>query len=333
MNRFSVILAIIWAHMSDSYVIPSPSSRLVKSSNPSIVAFNPANHLQTELKLATKEETEIASQNDFDYGKEVRRTALWVASAGGFAGIIAATKGVDSAVEFCSGYVLEQCLSVDNLFVFIVLFEYFKVTKDKQDRVLSYGITGAILLRGIFVAAGAATLQQFHQVLLVFAAILAFSSFKVLFAGDDDEDEDISENAVVKFAKNFLKTTDQFDGEKFFTMIDGIKYATPLFLCLVCVELSDVVFAFDSVPAVFGVTQDPFIVYTSNIFAIAGLRSLFGVLSNAISQLQYLEKAVGVILGIIAAKLAGETFDIEILTPIQSLIVVVGMYICIHICV
>jgi hypothetical protein len=142
MNRFSVILAIIWAHMSDSYVIPSPSSRLVKSSNPSIVAFNPANHLQTELKLATKEETEIASQNDFDYGKEVRRTALWVASAGGFAGIIAATKGVDSAVEFCSGYVLEQCLSVDNLFVFIVLFEYFKVTKDKQDRVLSYGITG-----------------------------------------------------------------------------------------------------------------------------------------------------------------------------------------------
>jgi hypothetical protein len=142
MNRFSVILAIIWAHISNSYVIPSPSSRLVKSSNPSIVAFNPVNHLQTELKLATKEETEIASQNDFDYGKEVRRTALWVASAGGFAGIIAATKGVDSAVEFCSGYVLEQCLSVDNLFVFIVLFDYFKVTKDKQDRVLSYGITG-----------------------------------------------------------------------------------------------------------------------------------------------------------------------------------------------
>jgi hypothetical protein len=151
MNRFSVILAIIWAHLSNSYVIPSSSSRLIKSSNPSIVAFNPVNHLQTELKVATKEETEIASKEDFDYGKEVRRTALWVASAGGFAGIIAATKGVDSAVEFCSGYVLEQCLSVDNLFVFIILFEYFKVTKDKQDRVLSYGITGGKITDYIYI--------------------------------------------------------------------------------------------------------------------------------------------------------------------------------------
>lgn len=143
MNKiYCVILTILWAHVSNSYLIPSSSSRLVKSNNPNIVAFNPVNQLKTELKVATNEDTEIELEKEFDYGEEVRRTALWVASAGGFAGIIAATKGVDSAVQFCSGYVLEQCLSVDNLFVFIILFEYFKVTKDKQDRVLSYGISG-----------------------------------------------------------------------------------------------------------------------------------------------------------------------------------------------
>jgi TerC family integral membrane protein len=132
----------------------------------------------------------------------------------------------------------------------------------------------------------------------------------------------MSENPIVKFAKKYFRTTDKFDGANFFTVVDGVKYATPLLLCLVCIELSDIVFAFDSVPAVFGVTQDPFIVYTSNIFAIAGLRSLFVVLSTAISKLEYLEKAVGIVLGVIAAKLTGETFGVEILTPLQSLLVV-----------
>ena len=249
------------------------------------------NPLSRDIIISTQAGKTTASVYEISYAEDLKKTALWVAAAIGFAGILGATKGADAAVEFCSGYILEQCLSVDNLFVFLVLFDYFDVQREKQDRVLTYGIWGAIVLRGIFVALGAATLQQFNQVLLLFSAVLAFSSYKILAAGgDDDEEEDMSENAIVKFSRTFLKTSDKFDGDKFFTVQDGISYATPLFLCLVCVELSDVVFAFDSVPAVFGVTQDPLIVYTSNIFAISGLRSLFGVLSKAIAQLEYLEK-------------------------------------------
>jgi len=240
---------------------------------------------------------------------------------------IAATLGTQSAIEFCSGYVLEQCLSVDNLFVFLVLFDYFSVRdKEMQEKILGYGIWGAVILRGLFVGLGAVALQQFHQVLILFAVVLGYSSFKILAAGDgEEEEEDLESNAVVKFAKSFLRTSPNFDGDKFFTTVDGIKLATPLFLCLVCVELSDVVFAFDSVPAVFGVTQNPFVVYTSNIFAIAGLRSLFGVLSKAIADLKYLEKAVGVVLAVIAAKLGFEVVDIELLSPLQSLVVVIGI--------
>lgn len=207
------------------------------------------------------------SERDVSYEDDVKRTLLWVAASLAFSVGIAATKGTTSAIEFCSGYVLEQCLSVDNLFVFLVLFDYFKVnSKAAQERILSYGIGGAIVLRGLFVGLGAVALEQFHQVLLVFALVLGFSSFKILFSGDDDDDEEnLENNAVVTFARRFLKTTPNFDGVNFFTIENGVRVATPLLLCLVCVELSDVVFAFDSVPAVFGVTQDPFIVYTSNM--------------------------------------------------------------------
>ena len=130
---------------------------------------------------------------------------------------------------------------------------------------------------------------------------------------------------MVIFAKKYLRTSDKFDGSNFFTMIDGVKYATPLLLCLVCVELTDILFAFDSVPAIFGVTNDPLIVYSSNIFAILGLRSLFGVLATAVDKLKYLDKAVGVVLAVIAAKLGAEPFGIELLTPLQSLAVVLGV--------
>lgn len=307
--------------------ISSQVNRLQKSvTDERLVASTSAWHLPRQSITATKADKQTTTPAvDVDYSADLKRTALWVAAAAGFAGILGVTKGADSALEFCSGYVLEQCLSIDNLFVFLVLFDYFGVSRERQDRVLSFGIWGAIILRGLFVAVGAATLQQFTQVLLLFSAVLAVSSYKILAAGDDDEDEDISENAIVKLSRKYLKTTDQFDGDKFFSMVDGVNYATPLLLCLICVELSDVVFAFDSVPAVFGITQDPLIVYTSNIFAIAGLRSLFGVLSKAISQLEYLEKAVGIVLAVIAAKLAGEAFDIELLNPLQSLVVVLSI--------
>lgn len=267
-----------------------------------------------------------ATSNDsIDYSKDVKRTIGWVAAAMGFAGIIGVTKGITPAVEFVSGYALEQSLSVDNLFVFLILFDYFKVEKSNQEKVLGYGLWGAVVLRGLFIGVGSVALSNFHQIMIVFALVLYYSSYKILFANEDDDDEDLENNSVIKFARKYIKTTSKSDGDNFFTVIDGVKYATPLLLCLVCVELSDIVFAFDSVPAIFGVTQDPLIVFTSNIFAIAGLRSLFSVLSNAVSQLEYLEKAVGLILAVIAVKLTGETFDIELLTPLQSLVIVLSL--------
>ena len=267
----------------------------------------------------TEELSSVSVRDDFV------RTGAWVAAAVGFALSIAHFQGSEKAIEFASGYVLEESLSVDNLFVFLLLFKYFKVSKQDEMKILEYGILGAVLLRGLFIFLGAVALEQFHQIVILFSVVLFAASYNILFKREDSEEEDLEGNSVVRFSKHFLKSTDQFDGSKFFTKISGQKVATPLLLCLVCVELSDILFAFDSVPAVFGVTDDPFIVYTSNVFAICSLRSLYGVLSSAVSQLQYLEKAVGVILAVIGAKLAAGAFDIELFSPLQSLVVVVAL--------
>lgn len=290
--------------------------------------------LVCSTKLSMSSSEEIQPGTNSKYAEDIKKTLLWVGAAAVFGIGLTATQGTSAGIEFVSGYVLEQCLSVDNLFVFLLLFDYFKIAKEYQEKILNYGIYGALILRGIFVGLGAVALQQFHQVLLLFAGVLFFSSYKILFKGDGDgEEEDLSKNAVVKFAKSNFKTTDQLDGDKFFieAPVEGgqvgqmVRLATPLFLCLVCIELSDVVFAFDSVPAIFGVTANPFIVYTSNIFAIAGLRALYGVLSEAVQELEYLEKAVGLVLAVVAAKMTFSTFDIELFTPVQSLLVVLGI--------
>eukprot|EP01038_Epipyxis_sp_PR26KG_P013196 gene13196-17683_t len=266
---------------------------------------------------------DVATTNQ--YSSDLLQTFTWVMSAIVFASGIALFKDTTSAIEFISGYVLEQSLSVDNLFVFLILFDYFKIQGRNQTKILSYGIWGAIILRGLFIGIGAVALKQFHQVLLIFAAILFYSSFQIVLGSEEEEEEDFSNNKIILFAKKYLKSTDIFDGDRFWTTINGIKYATPMLLCLICVEFSDVVFAFDSIPAVFGVTEDPFIVFTSNIFAIGGLRSLYGVLSKAVSELKYLEKAVGIVLGVIATKITAEVFGFDLLSPFQSLIVVIGI--------
>jgi len=238
-----------------------------------------------------------ASAKKKSYKKDVERTLAWVGAAAAFSVGIAYFLGTQEAIEFCSGYVLEYCLSVDNLFVFIVLFDYFNVKDEHmREKVLAYGIFGAVVLRGLFIGVGAVALQQFHQILLLFAGVLAYSSYKIIAKGsgegEEEEEEDLENNMVVKLAKSVLSTSANFDGDNFFVIENGVKCATPLLLCLLCVELSDVVFAFDSVPAVFGITQNPLIVFSSNMFAIVGLRSLFGVLSQAVADLKYLEKAV-----------------------------------------
>lgn len=233
--------------------------------------------------------------------------------------------GPGKAMEFMTGYVVEESLSVDNLFVFIILFEYFKVPLVLQQRVLKWGLIGAALLRGAFIAAGLIAIESFKGVLLIFAGLLIFSSYKILTGGgDDDEEEDLGENAVVKLASRIVNSTKQYDGDRFFTLVDGVWRATPLLLVLVSVELSDVMFAVDSIPAVFGVTEDPFIVLTSNLFAVIGLRALFQIISKVMKNLQYLEQAVGLVLGFVGLKMVGGFAGLEV-PPAESLGVILSL--------
>lgn len=251
------------------------------------------------------------------YSIAVKKTVACVALSVAFGLAILAKFGMDSSAEFFAGYLVEQSLSVDNLFVFLLLFDYFKVPLKSQDRVLTYGIYGAVVMRAIMISLGAVALERYHAILLVFAGILVYSSGKVLFdlvSEEEEEEEDMSENAIVKFSTSLFNATDKFDGKNFFTMEEGVRKATPLFLCLVAVEISDVVFAIDSIPAVFGVTENPLIVFSSNMFAILGLRSVYTILSKAARDLEYLEPAVAIVLGFIGSKMVAEYFGTIIST-------------------
>ena len=198
--------------------------------------------------------------SDQIYAQAIKRTSLWTLASIVFGLSLYFFIGPQTSEEFFAGYLLEQSLSIDNLLVFVLLFDYFKVPLENQDRVLNFGIYGAIVMRAIMIGLGSVALHEFKAVLLVFAAILIYSSAAVLVnlgKEDDDgeEEEDMSENKIVQLSKNLFDASEKFDGDRFFTIVDGMKKATPLFICLVAVEISDVVFAVDSIPAVFGVTE------------------------------------------------------------------------------
>lgn len=254
----------------------------------------------------------------------VAEVAAWVGAAVAFGLGVGAVMGAEKAEEFFAGYLLEQSLSVDNLFVFVLVFDYFKVPLASQPRVLNYGIWGAMVMRAAMIIAGYEAVTNFKPILLVFAGVLIFSSYKLIAEGEEEEEEDMSENAIVKFCSNLLPVSKEYDGENFFTTENGAKIATPLLLCLCVIELSDVVFAVDSIPAVFGITGDPFIVYSSNIFAIMGLRSLFAFVATMVAELEYLQTAVAAVLGFVGCKMVVEFGGVEIPTE-ASLAVVVGM--------
>ena len=279
---------------------------------------------ETALK-ASSETVEEASEGE----GSMTEVALWVGAATLFGLGVGATMGAGKAEEYFSGYLLEQSLSVDNLFVFVLVFDYFKVPMKQQQKVLSYGIGGAMAMRAAMIVAGYEAVTNFKPVLLVFAGVLIFSSYK-LITEEEEEEEDMSENAIVKFCSNLLPVSEEYDGDNFFTEVrndetgEMIKMATPLLLCLCVIELSDVVFAVDSIPAVFGVTQDPFIVYSSNIFAILGLRSLFAFVAVMVAELEYLQTAVAAVLGFVGCKMVAEFGGVEVSTE-ASLAVVVGM--------
>lgn len=267
---------------------------------------------EQEEELSTTEERTQGSGN---YVSSVRTVALCVFSAVAFGVGVGFTDGVSKASEFFAGYLLEQSLSVDNLFVFVLIFKYFKVPLMYQNRVLSYGIAGAIIFRLSIILLGTATLQRFEAVNLLLAGVLLYSSFK-LFTGEE-EDADLSDNFIVKTCQKFIPITSEYDGDRFITLQDGVWKATPLLLTVAVIELSDIAFAVDSIPAVFGVTRDPFIVFTSNLFAILGLRSLYTLISESMAELEYLQPSIGVVLGFIGFKMILDFFGYHVSTEVS----------------
>jgi len=204
------------------------------------------------------------------------------------------------ALEFLAGYVVEYTLSVDNMFVFVVIFSFFRVPSVYQHRVLFYGILGALVFRATFIALGS-VLLSYHWMIVLFGVLLIYTGFKML--GHDSGEMDPSKNPLVKLTHRLMPVSDQFDGKNFFSKIDGRWHATPLFLALMAIEMSDIVFAIDSVPAIFALTREPMIVFTSNVFAILGLRSLYFVLAGAVAKFTLLRYGLAGVLMFIGLKM------------------------------
>ncbi|MCW2666666.1 MAG: Integral rane protein TerC [Frankiales bacterium] len=228
-------------------------------------------------------------------------SALWVGLAIVFGGLVFAVLGSTAGVEYTTAWLLEKSLSVDNLFVFALIFGYFKVPREYQHRVLFFGVLGALIFRGIFLAAGVAIVSRFTAVLFVFAAILLYSAWKLL--QDEDDSFDPSTSVAVRMLRKIIPVRDEYAGTKFFVKEAGRRVATPLLAVVVAIEAADLVFAVDSVPAVLAVSDDPFIVYASNAFAILGLRALYFLLSGLLDRFHYLSKGLAIILGFIGVKL------------------------------
>lgn len=208
--------------------------------------------------------------------------------------------GAERALEFTAGYLLEKALSVDNLFVILLLFSYFRVPSAHQHRVLFWGILGALVMRGIFIFAGAALLHRFHWLIYVFGAFLIWTGAKLLWGAGEIEPE---KNVFIRWARRILPMTNGYRDGKFFVKEKGRNLATPLFLVLLTVEGTDVIFAIDSIPAIFAVTKDSFIVFTSNIFAILGLRALFFLLAGVMEKFYYLKVGLALVLGFVGVKM------------------------------
>lgn len=229
-------------------------------------------------------------------------------------------------IQYITGYFIEYSLSVDNLFVIMLIFQSFKVAKKFHQRILFWGVVGAIVMRFTFIVVGGALINQFHWIMYVFGAILLYSGFKLLIRKEENDEIDTQNHPMVKLASKLFKITPNTDKGEFFIKKNGVKMVTPLFVVLLVVEFSDVVFAVDSVPAIFGITRDPFLVFFSNIFAIMGLRSLFFLLGHGINKLHTLHYGLSLILIFIGAKMIFEDFFHSIgFTHLHNLLVLVGI--------
>lgn len=228
----------------------------------------------------------------------------------------------EAALAFLTGYLIEKSLSVDNIFVFVLVFTYFSVPAKYQHRVLFWGVLGALIMRGVMIALGAALIKEFHWVIYIFGAFLVFTGIKMAFHRNEEIHPE--KNPLIRLFRRLMPVTEQYEGDKFFVRKAGVLMATPLFLVLLMVETTDLIFAVDSIPAIFAVTQDAFLVYTANVFAILGLRSLYFVLSGMVHKFHYLKLGLSVVLTFVGVKMLLIDTAFKIPTAI-SLLVVAGV--------
>ena len=239
------------------------------------------------------------------------QSLFWIAASLAFAALIYFYMGKITAIEFLSAYVTEKMLSVDNLFVILLIFSYFKLEEKYHHKALFWGILGAIVFRGIFIGAGTIIISQFHWVLYIFGAVLLYTGIKLL-QDKKEEHVDFANSRVIKFAHSILPFTDTHHGGKFFVRENGKFFFTSLFMVVLMVEVTDIIFAVDSIPAVFAISQNPFIVFTSNIFAIMGLRALFFLIENVLHKFHHLQKGLAIILLFIGAKMLVGIIDLHV---------------------
>lgn len=228
-------------------------------------------------------------------------SAVWIALALAYNAFVYWWRGPGPALEFLTGYLIEKSLSVDNIFVFVLLFSFFQVPQEYQHRVLFWGILGALIMRGILIAVGAALIASFSWIIYIFGAFLIVTGFRM--AVQKEQNIHVENNPLVRMLRRFMPVTNKYHGQRFFVLLEGRRMATPLFMVLLSVEFTDLIFAVDSIPAIFAITKDPFIVYTSNVFAILGLRALYFALAGIVHKFHYLKLGLGIVLIFVGVKM------------------------------
>ncbi|MEO5995095.1 MAG: TerC/Alx family metal homeostasis membrane protein [Chitinophagaceae bacterium] len=269
-----------------------------------------------DLGLLSKKSTTISIK------KALLQTILWVILALLFFGFLFIAKGHVIAVEYLSAYLMEWSLSIDNIFLFILIFSFFGVKEKYYARALLIGILTAIALRILFIAIGIELISRFHWLLYVFGAVILFTGIK-MFSAKGDEEQNLADSRIYKFLKRFFPLTNEEAGGKYSILKEGKRYYTNMFVVIIMLATTDIIFALDSIPAVFAISQNPLVVYTSNIFAVLGLRSLFFLLKGAVNKFRYLQQGIAVILIFIGLKMLAEIFDFHVPIYISLLVILV----------
>ena len=256
------------------------------------------------------------------YKEAATWSAVWVSLAMIFAGLVFWRQGTETGLEFLTGYLIELSLSVDNLFVFLLVFSFFRVPAKYQHRVLFWGVMGALVMRMTMIFVGAALIERFHWMIYVFGLFLIYTGIKMFTSGDEQVQPE--DNPIVKFVTRFIPITRHYEEDKFFTQVNGRRTGTLLLLVLIIVEVTDLVFAVDSIPAIFGITTNTFIVYTSNVFAILGLRSLYFLLAGVVEKFHYLKQGLAIVLTFVGVKMLTEGFVADYMSKQRLILISLG---------